>query len=245
MSEVTRMQNPTMAAGAALAAPAVRLAGQTEPAASAEELPLVEALRQGDEAAFTELVDRYQNALLRLATVYVRSRDLAEEVVQDTWLGVMAGIGRFEGRSSLKTWIFRILINRAKTMGVREARNIPFSVLAAEGGEADYDEPAVDPDRFLPADHPQWPHHWAVPPQSWGETAEKLLLGKEVRGLLEKAISDLPRVQREVISLRDVEGWTAEEVCGLLGLSQVNQRVLLHRARSKVRRALEAYVAKK
>lgn len=245
MSEVTRMQNPTMAAGAALAAPAVRLAGPTEPVASAEEIRLVEALRQGDEAAFTELVDRYQNALLRLATVYVRSRDLAEEVVQDTWLGVMAGIGRFEGRSSLKTWIFRILINRAKTLGVREARNIPFSVLATEGGEADYDEPAVDADRFLPADHPQWPHHWAVPPQSWGETAEKLLLGKEVRGLLEKAISDLPRVQREVISLRDVEGWTAEEVCGLLGLSEVNQRVLLHRARSKVRRALEAYVAKK
>lgn len=245
MSDTTRMQNPAMPVGVALVAPAAGLAASAEPGASVKKLRLVESLRQGDEAAFTELVDRYQNALLRLAMVYVRSRDLAEEVVQDTWLGVMAGIGRFEGRSSLKTWIFRILINRAKTLGVREARNIPFSVLAADGGGMDSDEPAVDPDRFLPADHPQWPHHWVVPPQSWGETAEKILLGKEVRGLLEKAISDLPSVQREVISLRDVEGWTAEEVCGLLGLSEVNQRVLLHRARSKVRKALEAYVAKK
>jgi RNA polymerase sigma-70 factor (ECF subfamily) len=211
---------------------------------SADELRLLAALRRGDEAAFTELVNRHQNALLRLARLYVRSRDLAEEVVQDTWLGVLSGINRFEGRSSLKTWIFRILINRAKTLGVREARNIPFSALAADGGEGESDEPAVDPDRFLPADHPQWPHHWAIPPQSWGETAEKILLGQEVRGLLEAAIAELPRVQGEVISLRDVEGWTAEEVCGLLGLSEVNQRVLLHRARSKVRKALEAYLRK-
>lgn len=238
MSEATWLREEGLGAKAALAASGA-------PAASPDELRLVEALRRGEEAAFVELVNRHQKALVRLATIYVRSRDLAEEVVQDTWLGVLAGIERFEGRSSLKTWIFRILINRAKTLGVRESRSVPFSALVTDGGDCGADGPVVDPDRFLPADHPQWPNHWAVPPQNWGQTAEKILLGQEVRALLEKAIADLPRTQREVISLRDVEGWTSEEVCGLLGLSEVNQRVLLHRARSKVRKALEAYVGKR
>ena len=201
------------------------------------DLKLVGALRQGDEAAFVMLIEHYQPSMVRLAMVYVHNQAVAEEVTQEAWLGVLQGIGRFEGRSSLKTWIFRILTNCAKTRGQREGRSIPFSAL----GDLDIDaaEPAVDPDRFLPADHPRWPGHWAAAPQRWDATVEEQLLAKETRAAIDGAIHALPAAQQAVITLRDVEGWPADEVCRLLGITEANQRVLLHRARSKVRRTLE------
>ncbi|HEX5164083.1 MAG TPA: sigma-70 family RNA polymerase sigma factor [Thermomicrobiales bacterium] len=186
------------------------------------------------------LVGRYHQSLLRVASLYVSSGAAAEDVVQETWLGVLRGLERFEGRSSLKTWIFRILINRAKTRGERERRSIPFSAL--DSVENDGDEPAVEPERFLPAEHPRWPHHWASFPRNWDELPEHILLSTETRTILQRAIDALPPTQREVITLRDVEGWTSEDVCHALVLTETNQRVLLHRARSKVRRALEQYL---
>jgi RNA polymerase sigma-70 factor (ECF subfamily) len=198
---------------------------------------LVAALRNRDEKAFSELVESYHNALLRLAIIYVPSRAIAEEVVQETWLGVLQGIDRFEGRSSLKTWICRILINRARTRSEREGRSIPFSQFFDP--DTDPGEPAVDPERFLPSHHAQWPGHWAVPPERWGEDPEGVLLSNEIQMFLRTVISDLPPSQREVITLRDIEQWDSDEVCNALGISETNQRVLLHRARSRVRCALE------
>lgn len=223
-------------------ASAARDAAPVPAGPSAEELRLLAALRQGDEKAFAQLVERYHSSLTRLARLYVPSQAVAEEVVQETWLGVLQGLERFEGRSSLKTWIFRILMNRARTRGEREARMIPFSVAFSADGAPD--EPAVDPERFLPADHPQWPGHWASAPQPWNVSPEELALSAETRGLIESAIAALPPAQREVITLRDVEQWTSEEVCNALELSETNQRVLLHRARAKVRRALEVHLAR-
>lgn len=205
----------------------------------AEEMSLVMALRRGDEAAFVSLVDRYHASLVRVALGFVPDRTAAEEVAQETWLGVIQGLDRFEGRSSLKTWIFRILVNTAKTRGVRERRSIPFSSLLTSEDTAD--EPSVDPARFLPADHPKWPHHWAIAPDSWGEL-DDVLASRITREHVERAIEALPPAQREVITLRDIEGWTSEEVCEALGISEGNQRVLLHRARSKVRQALASYL---
>jgi len=200
---------------------------------------LVAALRDGDEGAFIALVGRYGPLMLRVASTYVRTPAVAEEVVQETWLAVLEGIGRFEGRSSLKTWLFRILANRAKTRGEREARCLPFSCVAARG--EDDDGPAVEPDRFLGADHPRWPSHWAAAPGDWATVPDVRLLSQETLAHVRDAIAELPERQQEVIVLRDVEGWSAEEVCNALGVSEVNQRVLLHRARSKVRSALERY----
>lgn len=202
-----------------------------------EEERLVRFLRDGDEAAFALLVERYHSSLTRLALAYVRDRAVAEEVVQETWLGVIRGIDRFEGRSSLKTWIFRILANTAKTRGERERRTIPFSALDGKGRG----EPAVEPERFLDPDHPRWAGHWATPPASWGRIPEDRLVARETLACIEEAIELLPTVQAQVVTLRDVEGWSSEEVCALLGISEGNQRVLLHRARSKVRAALERY----
>ena len=201
---------------------------------------LVVALRDGDEGAFIALVGRYGPLMLRVASTYVRTPAVAEEVVQETWLAVLEGIGRFEGRSSLKTWLFRILANRAKTRGEREARCLPFSCVAARG--EDDDGPAVEPDRFLGADHPRWPSHWAAAPGDWATVPDVRLLSQETLAHVRDAITGLPERQQEVIVLRDVEGWSAEEVCNALGVSEVNQRVLLHRARSKVRAALERYL---
>jgi RNA polymerase sigma-70 factor, ECF subfamily len=203
-----------------------------------DEQTLLRGLRRGDEGAFAELISRYSSPLLRVATTYTGSRAVAEEVVQETWLGVLHGLDRFEGRSSLKTWIFKILTNIAATRAARERRSVPFSALAAR--EADDGEPSVDPDRFFPPDHDRWPGHWALGPTRW-ETPEAGLLGAEVRELMLREIHRLPPAQRTVISLRDIEGWSAEEVCDALEVSEGNQRVLLHRARSKVRAALEEY----
>ena len=188
------------------------------------------------------LVNRYQSSLVRIALFYVRNRAVAEEVVQETWVGVLQGIGRFEGRSSLKTWIFSILTNRAKTRGQQEGRHLSFSSLCAQ--DCASSEQALGPERFLPADHSQWPDHWALPPQSWGESPEKQLLARETKSYLLQAVYALPETQREVIRLRDIEQWTSEEVCNILGISETNQRVLLHRARSRVRRNLESYLQK-
>jgi RNA polymerase sigma-70 factor (ECF subfamily) len=207
--------------------------------ASPDEQRLVEALRAGDERAFEALIERYHRSLLRLALMYVPSRAVAEEVVQETWLGVLQGLPRFEGRSSLKTWIFRILTNRARTRGQRESRSIPFS--AAWSPEADSDEPAVEADRFLPLEH-QSAGHWVSRPRDWNVLPEERLLSRETRDQIQQAIDALPGSQREVITLRDVEGWSSEEVCNVLEISETNQRVLLHRARSKVRHALEHYL---
>jgi RNA polymerase sigma-70 factor (ECF subfamily) len=200
---------------------------------------LLEGLRAGDEAAFTELVDRYSSSMLRVARMYVPSQAVAEEVVQETWLGVLTGLERFEGRSSLKTWLFRILVNRARTRGERERRTVPFATLA--GREAEGEDPAVGPERFLPADHDRWPHHWASPPERWDESPERSLQSAETLRVVRDAIETLPPMQRLVITMRDLEGWDSEEVRNALDISETNQRVLLHRARSKVRTALEAY----
>ena len=206
--------------------------------ASADDLYLIEQLRNGNEDAFVALIDRYANAMLRLAMVYVRALAVAEEVVQETWVGILEGLGRFEGRSSLKTWLFRILTNRAISRAQREGRSIPFSSL--EAIDTDHAEPAVDPGQFLPADH-RWSGHWVSFPSNWQEMPEERLLSQETRAHLEEAINALPPSQREIIILRDIEGWTSVEICGFLGISEVNQRVLLHRARSKVRTVLEKY----
>ena len=205
---------------------------------AADDVRLVNALRAGDESAFAALLERYHASLLRLAMVYVRNRAVAEEVVQETWLGVVQGIDRFERRSSLKTWIFRILTNTAKTRAQREGRTIPFSSLAGETEEG----PSVEPERFLDSAHPRWPGHWASPPERWDEVPEQRLLAKESLGQVAEAIEQLPPMQRQVITLRDVEGWDSAEVCDLLDLSEANQRVLLHRARSKVRQSLEQFL---
>ncbi len=212
-----------------------------EALASPEELQLVEALRHGDETAFASLLDAHYAAMLRLALIFVSDRAVAEEVVQEAWFGVVRGLDRFQGRSSLKTWIFSILTNCAKTRARREGRTVPFS--AVWNSQVERDEPAVDPDRFLPADDPEWPHHWMSFPRSWEAIPEEHLLSQEVRTIVEEAVQALPPSQRKVITLRDIEGWTSDEVCNVLEINETNQRVLLHRARSKVRRALERYLS--
>jgi RNA polymerase sigma-70 factor (ECF subfamily) len=197
------------------------------------DVELVTRLRAGDENAFMALVDRYGPLMFRVAMSHVPSVAVAEEVVQEAWLGVLAGIDGFEGRSSLKTWILRILANRAKTRGERERRTVPFSCLAP----ADESGPAVDPDRFQGCDD-RYPGGWVSFPDSW---PEERLLARETLDCLQDAIRVLPARQQEVIVLRDVEGWSSEEVCEALDISEGNQRVLLHRARSRVREALERY----
>jgi RNA polymerase sigma-70 factor, ECF subfamily len=204
--------------------------------AAAAEAQLLDALRAGDEDAFRELVREYNPSLVRVARIYVPTQAAAEEVAQETWLGVLNGLSRFEGRSSLRTWIFRILTNIAKTRAKRDGRTLPFSALSDPGRVP---EAAVDADRFLGPEHPRWPGHWALKPEAWPEDA---LLAAETRERLAEAIEGLPAAQRAVISLRDIEGWSSEEVRNALDLSETNQRVLLHRARSKVRAALESYL---
>jgi RNA polymerase sigma-70 factor (ECF subfamily) len=203
--------------------------------ASAEEAELVAQLRAGDERAFRGIVERYHGTMFAVARTYVRTGASAEEVVQDAWLGVLKGLDRFEGRSSLKTWIMRIVVKTALTRGAREARSVPFSSLGPEG-----EEPAVSPDRFRGASD-AFPGHWHSYPRDWQSLPEEVLLGRETLGVVLDAIDGLPEGQRLVITLRDVHGWTNEEVCTALELSSGNQRVLLHRARSRVRAVLERH----
>ena len=212
-----------------------RAHARSSPTAS-DEADLVARLRAGDEPAFAALVDRHYGPMLAVARGYVRTRAVAEEVVQEAWLGVLKGIDRFEGRSSLRTWIMRIVVNIAMTRGEREARSIPFSAFASEA-----DEPAVDPDRFRD-ESDGFPGHWRAYPGSWAALPDEALLGRETLDVVTSAIEELPAAQRVVITMRDVAGCSAEEVCGALDVSDGNQRVLLHRARSHVRAALERHL---
>lgn len=201
----------------------------------ADEATVLRRLRDGDEQAFTGLVSELSPALLRLALLHVPSRAVAEEVVQDTWLAVVGGIDRFEGRSTVRTWIFRILLNRARSTGVREHRTIPFS-----SAWRDEHAPAVPPERFRPAGSPQ-AGAWAAPPVPWDELPEDRSMAAEVRLLIERSVAELPARQREVVTARDLLGMEADEVCDLFALSDGNQRVLLHRGRSRIRAALELH----
>ncbi|MDA0738611.1 MAG: sigma-70 family RNA polymerase sigma factor [Nitrospirae bacterium] len=208
----------------------------------ADEQTLVSALREGDEGAFGFLLDTYHGPLLRLAMAHVPSRAVAEEVVQETWQGVLESLPRFEGRSSLKTWMFRILTNRAKTRGQRERR---YESLDSGDGQSDGDgEGWREPDRFIQAG--SLAGHWSSLPSMWDEeTPERLLLSKESRALIQQAISALPPVQRQVITLRDIDELDAKEVCNILEVTETNQRVLLHRARSRVRKIIEQQLEEK
>jgi RNA polymerase sigma-70 factor (ECF subfamily) len=188
-----------------------------------DDMELIQRLRAGDEQAFVVLVRRYHDSMIRLASSFVPSRAVAEEVVQDTWMGVVRGIGNFEGRSSLRTWLFRILVNRARTAGTRERRSVAI-------GDA---EPAVDPSRFDEAGA------WLSPPEQWIEEADDRLRSGKLAGRIRSAIEELPARQREVVTLRDVEGLSSDEVCHVLEITDGNQRVLLHRGRSRVRQVLE------
>ena len=192
----------------------------------ADESALVGALRAGDERAFMPLVREHTPGMRRLALTYVRTPAVADEVVQESWVGVLRGIDRFEGRSSLKTWIYRIVANVARTRAVREARSVPFSTLAGDDADA-----SVDPSEFL-ADG-----RWATLVEPWQQ-----VLDTEARAVIDAAVAALPEQQRRVIELRDVQGWPSDEVCNVLELTETNQRVLLHRARSKVRAALDDYL---
>lgn len=190
------------------------------------------ALRAGDEDTFAALIDQLGMSMLRIARLYVSDLHVAEDVVQETWVAVLRGIERFEGRSSLKTWIFTILANRARTRAVRESRYVPL-----EPPDSDA-EPTVEPERFNPG-----AGHWldGTGPRGWDTIPEERLLSRETGDIIQQTIAALPPNQAAVIRLRDIDGLSSAEVCNMLNLSETNQRVLLHRARSRVRRALEAY----
>ena len=198
-----------------------------------DEAALLERLRARDERAFAELVGAWSPSMLRVARMYVATRAVAEEVVQEAWLGVLQGIDRFEGRSSLKTWVFRILVNRAMTRGAREGRSVPFAALAAD--EAARDEPAVDPSRFTREGA------WVSAPRRWEDEPEAAARSAETLAVVRAAIDELPATQRLVITMRDLEGFGADETRNALEISETNQRVLLHRGRAKVRAALERH----
>ena len=202
---------------------------------------LLVRLRAGEEEAFTELVDRWAAPMLRLALSHTRSRALAEEAVQDTWLAVLQGIHGFEQRSTLRTWVFRILLYTCRGKAERE-RRVPAVSDVQRVASEQAGRRSVAEDRFLPSSHPHWPGHWSQPPRSWVRTPDDALLGSELRRHISEAVAALPERQRQVLTLRDVEGWSSEEVCRLLGLLPGNQRVLLHRARSAVRASLEPYL---
>ena len=201
-----------------------------------QEAELLARLRGGDEQAFEALVRRHHRTMTAVAQHHVKGRAIADEVVQETWLAVIQGLDRFEGRSSLKTWILSILVHKATTRGVREARSVPFASLAAEDGE-----PAVAPERFAGPGEP-YPGHWNVFPRNWHASAGDDVEDQETLRVAMRAIAALPAAQQAVIRMRDVEGYSAEEVCAALGVSAGNQRLLLHRARSRVRRALEQHL---
>jgi RNA polymerase sigma-70 factor (ECF subfamily) len=185
---------------------------------------LLARLRAGDEQAFVVLVSRHRDAMLALAAGYVPSRAVAEEVVQETWVGVLRGLGGFEGRSSVRTWVFRILVNRARTAGMRERRSVAVEDMG----------PVVDQSRF------DQHGRWITPPEAWVEQVDNRLVAAKMADRIRSAIEDLPARQREVVTLRDIEGLTSDDVCTVLEISEANQRVLLHRGRSKLRQLLES-----
>jgi len=204
--------------------------------ADGDERDLVGALRAGDEQAFTALIDGWSGSMLRMARLHVPTDSVAEEVVQETWLAVLTGLARFRGESSLRTWVYRILLNQAKTRGIRERRTVPFASLAdAEDGNGD--GPTVDPSRFQGAADAH-PGGWRRFPDGWPEQS---VLSREVHDVVTRALDELPPRQRVVVALRDLDGHSAEEVSELLAISAGNQRVLLHRGRAVVRTHLERY----
>lgn len=211
-------------------------------APTADEARLIASLLRGDEAAFMRLVEQYQAAMVRLAQVYVRDRAVAEEVAQDAWVAVLKHLRQFEGRSSFKTWLFRILVNAARTRSQRERRSVPFSALALDADSPLDAEPSVAPERFRPAGEP-YAGGWITLPQPWDDLPEASADSRETRERIVAAIERLPANQQSVIRLRDIEGYSADDVSQMLGVSEGNQRVLLHRARSRVRQALESYFA--
>ena len=199
-----------------------------------DDVALLTGLRNGDERVFCQLVDHWGGVMLRLALTHVANRAVAEEVVQEAWLTVLRSLDRFERRSALRTWVLGIVVNVARSRARVERRSVPL--------ESETMGPSVDPARFLAADHPRWPHHWATEPIAWRTPEEDLLAG-ETRRILVEAIDALPPTQRDVLVLRDVEGVAAPDVCNILGITDTNQRVLLHRARSRVRAALERHLS--
>jgi RNA polymerase sigma-70 factor, ECF subfamily len=207
-----------------------------EVVATSSDAATVELLLAGDETTFTMLVDQHQPAMLRLAQMYVSSRAVAEEVVQEAWIGILKGLAAFEGRSSLRTWMYKIVTNVAKTRGVREGRSLPFSALAGE-----HDDP-VDPSWFQGPDDP-FPGGWRSFPDDWRGIPEDRLLGRETLDQIARALDGMPAMQAEVVRLRDVMGWSSDEVCNALELTETNQRVLLHRGRTRIRRELDAYLS--
>ena len=215
---------------------------QADPAGEGTDQALLCRLRRGDEQAFDHLVRAWWPPMLRVARGFVSTDASAQEVVQDTWLVVIRGLAGFEGRSSLRTWVFRILVNIAKTRGVKEQQTIPLSAVAADEDTG----PTVDPSRFRDPGDPEWPRHWtsAGTPRRWDTDPEAEVIRGETRGLVSAAVEALPPRQRQVVVLRDVQGFDSGEVCELLGMTPENQRVLLHRGRAKVRAALEVYYAR-
>lgn len=204
-----------------------------------KDIALLGRLRQGDEGAFVELVTRHHSALVRTAMGYVADREVAEEVVQDTWMAVIEGLERFEGRSSLRTWIFGIMLHKAKDRGVREKRHVNFSSFETVNDEG---EEVIDPSRFHPSG--EWAGHWAFPPPPWDDqTPEKLLASQQAVNAMNRAIESLPRTLKEVLILRDVEGVEAKEACEILKITETNLYVRLHRARERVRQAVETHFA--
>jgi RNA polymerase sigma-70 factor (ECF subfamily) len=201
-----------------------------------DDQSLVERAQAGDEEAYAILVRRYSPSMVRLARMYVPTAALAEDVVQETWVAVLRGLERFEQRSSFKTWLFRILVNRAKTRGVREHRSIPFASLGGESGDDGDDGPTVDPERF------GRDGAWTSAPRNWEDDPVQALDAKEAHRIVLEAIDTLPERQKVVITMRDLDGLSSEEVRNALDLSETNQRVLLHRARAKVRTALEDWI---
>jgi RNA polymerase sigma-70 factor, ECF subfamily len=204
-----------------------------------DEMVLLNLLRKRDETAFAQLIEQYHASLVRLACVYLRDTTTAEEVAQETWLAVLHGLDQFEARSSLKTWIFTILTNKAKTRSQREKRTISHSDLE----ESLQGEPTVDPKRFKDPSADSWPNHWmpGSAPVSWAGIPEDVFLSRETIDLVRQTIDELPDNQRLVITLHDQDELSTQEICNILGISETNQRVLLHRARARVRQALESY----
>jgi RNA polymerase sigma-70 factor, ECF subfamily len=213
-----------------------------DPSGEGTEQALLCRLRRGDEQAFDQLVRAWSPPMLRVTRGFVSTDASAQEVVQDTWLVVIRGLAGFEGRSSLRTWVFRILVNIAKTRGVKEQQTIPLSAVSAGEDTG----PTVDPSRFRDHGDPEWPRHWtsAGTPRRWDTDPEAEVIRGEIREVVSVAVEALPPRQREVVVLRDVQGFGSGEVCELLGMTPENQRVLLHRGRAKVRAALEVYYAK-